>query len=175
MPTSFVWNKPTCEPEMKSKILKMLDDLGIQYRWLEHPAVFTVADSRRHIADKRPIKNLLLQEHKEGRKVLVIMPGEEKLNTKLVANLLGCGKLRFASPDSLRESLGVKPGAVSIFGLLHPGSADVSVVIDEKLLHEEELGFHPNDNTSTIFIPGKDLERIVIATGHVYHVADLLF
>lgn len=153
---------------MKKQISDLLDSQRINYRWLDHPAVFTVAESMKIIEGKKPIKNLLLQEKGNGRKVLVIMAGEDRLDAKVVASKLAMKKLQFANPEVLLATLGVKPGAVSVFGLLSPGSQGIEVVVDEKLLKEPELGFHPNDNTATIFIPGQNLAAIIEATGHKF-------
>jgi Ala-tRNA(Pro) deacylase len=135
--------------------------------------VFTVAESMQHIEGKTPIKNLLLQEKNNGRKILVIMAGDARLDTKLIAAKLETKKLQFAAPETLQQTLGVTPGAVSIFGLLNDGSMGVEVVIDEILLKQEELGFHPNDNTATLFIPGAALKTIVQRTGHKYELLKL--
>lgn len=115
---------------MKKVILELLENLAIPYRWVDHPPVFTVAESIMHIEDKKPIKNLLMQEKNNGRKILVIMFGDQMLDTKALAQQLGTKKLSFADPRVLMDTFGVAPGAVSVFGLLHPGSTDVEVVID---------------------------------------------
>ena len=151
----------------------MLDELAIPYRTVSHPAVFTVAESEQHIKDKRPIKNLLLQEKGDGRKILVIMDGKARLDLKHITQKLETRKLRFASLEVLMQTLGVTPGSVSAFSLMHEGAADVEVVLDESLLAEKELGFHPNENTSTIFIPGDALVAIVTHTGHEPHILSL--
>ncbi|MBI2798272.1 hypothetical protein HYX70_03170 [Candidatus Saccharibacteria bacterium] len=69
---------------MKKEITEFLDP-NIKYRWLDHPAVFTVAESMRHIKDKTPVKNLLLKEKGSDRKLLVIMSGEQRLDMKALA------------------------------------------------------------------------------------------
>jgi Ala-tRNA(Pro) deacylase len=159
--------------EDKQSILELLDELKIPYHWIEHPAVFTVAESSEHLTDKRPIKCLLLQEKGAGRKVLVIMAGEKRLDTKLIARELDTRKLQFADPGVLLSTMGVTPGAVSVFGLIHSDPADLEVVLDMYLLAESELGFHPNDNTATVFIPGGATTQIIEKLGHRYHVMDL--
>lgn len=157
---------------MKQKVLVFLDGVGVKYRVVEHAAVFTVADSAAELGedDKWPIKNLLLVERKGERKFLVVMAGEQRLDTKLLAQKLDAGKLSFASAEVLEQTLGVKPGSVSIFGLLHAGSSNVEVVFDEALLQADELGFHPNDNTATVFMQPTVVERIISSTGHRIHV-----
>ncbi len=146
---------------MKEQIIELLEDLHIDYRWLDHAPVFTVTESLGLIEDKKPIKNLLLKD-KGGRQFLVIMAGNERLNLKLLATQLDARKLQFADSDNLYETLGVQPGAVSVFGLLHPKSVDVKVVLDQAILQDDqEIGFHPNNNTATIFFKTRELKTII--------------
>ncbi|MBI2798273.1 hypothetical protein HYX70_03175 [Candidatus Saccharibacteria bacterium] len=79
----------------------------------------------------------------------------------------------FADEPTLSETLGVTPGAVSVFGLLHDGSDKVEVIIDKSLLAEDELGVHPNENTATIFMSASALEKIIKKTGHKYTLVEL--
>jgi Ala-tRNA(Pro) deacylase len=102
------------------------------------------------------------------------MDGHARLDLKSLAQMLKSRKLTFASPEVMKKTLGVVPGAVSIFGLLHDSSSEVEVVIDEILLAEKELGFHPNKNTSTVFIPGKEIVKIFKHTGHKSHILNLV-
>jgi len=151
---------------MKEHILLFLNELEIQYRWMDHPAVFTVAELKNLPEDINPIKNLLLQEDDGSRKFLVVMDGNERLDLKAIRQKLDSKRLRFASSETLKQTLGVAPGAVSIFGLLHGGSIDVEVIVDEEIIKNgEELGFHPNDNTATIFIPSDKLIPILVKIG----------
>ncbi len=157
----------------QEKITLILDELAIEYRLVNHPAVFTVAESLQHVKDKRPIKNLLLQEKGKGRKFLVIMDGNARLDLKAITQRLETRKLSFADTEVMQQTLGVSPGAVSVFGLVHNGSVGVEVVLDKTLLAEKELGFHPNENTSTVFFSGEALTKIIEHTGHKTHILDL--
>ncbi len=103
----------------------------------------------------------------------MIIDGEEKLDMKALAKKLDVKKLRFASPDVMMEKIGVEPGSVSLFGVLSPNSGDVEVIIDQSLLDESELGFHPNNNTATIFIAGNVVEKILKYVGHRYQIVSL--
>ncbi|HEY5668110.1 MAG TPA: prolyl-tRNA synthetase associated domain-containing protein [Candidatus Saccharimonadales bacterium] len=153
--------------QFETFITDTLRALEVPYRLVKHQAVFTVAESV-GVLDEIPVKNLLLQEEKGTRKVLVIMAGEHRLDTKKLAAELGTKKLRFANAEALLETLGVTPGSVSLFSLFHDGSDSVEVVIDQELAHAEEVGFHPNDNTVTIFIPGASIKTVLDHTGHSY-------
>ena len=137
--------------------LLFLNDNNINYRLIDHPPVYTVAESMEHLPGKFPVKNLLLKEEKGDRCIFVIMKGDERLDTKKLQELTGCKKLQFAKPEVLMKKLSVEPGSASIFSLLHPGSDGVEVVIDERLISQDELGFHPSSNTQTVFIAGQDV------------------
>lgn len=150
-------------------IQKILDGLGIRYKTIDHKPVYTVAESLAEMPDKFPVKNLLLKEEKGDRCVFVIMKGDERLDTKLVASKLGTRKLQFAKPEVLMAKLGVEPGSASLFSLLHEESSDVEVVIDSRLLDQEELGFHPSVNTQTIVISGEDVETFLSSVNREWH------
>ena len=158
---------------MEVEIVKLLTAIAIPYRRVEHPAVFTVEESKLHLEDKTPVKNLLLSEEKGDRLVLVIMSGDERLDTKTLANTLGCKKLQFAKSDVLLETLGVTPGSVSVFSVLNDTANKVEVVIDEKLVGEQEIGFHPNDNTITYFIPGHSIKTVLEIMNHTPRIMPL--
>jgi len=158
---------------MKLGILSTLDELGIEHREEEHEAVFTVAESKKVLSEKVPVKSLLLQERKGEGLVLVVMAGDKRLQAKQVSEALSLRKLEFAKPEVLKDTLGVTPGSVSLFGLLHDGSSGVMVVLDKQLIKEDEIGFHPNDNTSTIFIPGIALTKFIEHAGNKYEIIDL--
>lgn len=153
--------------------MNVLTHLEIPHRHITHEAVFSVEESLDLLVDKTPLKNLFLKEEKADTTFLVVMAGEQKLNTRQLARKIGAKNLRFAGPELLQEKLGVTPGSVSLFSLLHPDSHEVKLIVDEAIIAEPELGFHPNDNTQTIFIPGSAIEQFVKHTGHDYEIMKL--
>ena len=151
-----------------SPVYELLDTLGIAYRVQEHEAVFTVADSCKVLSEKVPVKSLLVREEKGEQVWMVIMRGDVRLDMKLLARELGVKRIVFVRPERVEALVGVKPGSVSLFGLLHDGATRIDVIIDETLMDESELGFHPNDNTATVFITPSDIETILAVTGHIF-------
>jgi Ala-tRNA(Pro) deacylase len=149
-------------------IQKRLLDMGIKSKLITHAPVYTVTESMAHMPDKFPVKNLLLKEEKGERCVFVICKGDERLDTKKVQELAGCKKLQFAKPEILMDRLGVEPGSASLFSLLHAGSGDVEVVIDARLLLQDEVGFHPSKNTETLLIAGRDIETFLTILNRHY-------
>jgi Ala-tRNA(Pro) deacylase len=66
----------------------------------------------------------------------------------------------------MMRHLGLQPGAVSPFGLLHDETREVIVVLDEDLKTAEAVSFHPNVNTATLTITYADLEKFLAWRGN---------
>lgn len=156
--------------DKRTSVYKLLDGLGIAFRVQEHEAVFTVAESSKILSEKVSVKSLLVREEKGEGVWMVIMRGDKRLDMKLLAHELGVKRIVFVKPENVEPLVGVKPGSVSLFGLLHDGAKHIDVVIDEILMSEPKLGFHPNDNTATVFIRPQDMVRIINQTDHTLQV-----
>ncbi len=118
------------------------------------------------LPEKVPVKTLLLTDEKREQVWMVAMRGLNRLDMKRLARELGVKKLQFVKPEQVEALVGVRPGSVSIFGLLHPGAKKLQVLFDETLMQEPELGFHPNDNTATVFLSPADVQKVITATAY---------
>lgn len=152
--------------DKRAAVFALLAKLGISYRLQEHEAVFTVAESSKVLKEKVPVKSLLVRAEKGDSIWMVIMRGDERIDMKMLAGELGVKRLVFVRPDDVEMYVGVKPGSVSLFGLLHDDAHHLEVIVDETLMDEDEIGFHPNDNTATVFIAPAEIKRVLNATGH---------
>lgn len=150
-------------------VADLLSALGIPYARYEHPPVFTVEEADRYWKDipATHCKNLFLRNAKGTRHYLVILEASKTANLKDLAARIGDDRLSFASPDRLQRFLGLTPGSVSPFGLIHPSAKDVLVVLDADLAGAAHLGFHPNDNTVTITLSAADFLRFLDSRGNV--------
>ena len=145
-----------------------LDALGIAYEAYEHPAVFTSEEAAEHWAaiPATRVKNLFLRNKKGDRHYLVILGVEKQADLRALAKVIGDDRLSFGSPDRLMEHLGLTPGSVSPFGLIHEGSQGVRVIVDEDLRSAARLIFHPNINTASVAIGVADFERFLASRGN---------
>jgi hypothetical protein len=102
-------------------VVERLRDLGIAFERHEHPPVATVEQAAEHWAgiDAAHCKNLFLRNQKGDRHYLLILEHSKKADLRAVANQIGDGKLSFGSPERLLKHLGLTPGSVSPFGLIH--------------------------------------------------------
>ena len=149
-------------------VLAKLAELGIAYARHEHPPVATVDEAEQHWSgiDATHCKNLFLRNQKGNRHYLVIIQHSKRADLRAVADQIGDGKLSFASPERLMTYLGVTPGSVSPFGLIHDRQHAVRVVLDRDLKAAERLSFHPNINTVTITVTAADFHRFLDASAN---------
>lgn len=154
--------------DVKRHVRDELERLGITYESYEHPPVFNSEDVEKYWKDipATPVKNLFLRNKKGNREYLVILGVEKRADLRELVKIIGDDRFSFGSPERLMQTLGVTPGSVSPFGLLHEGSGHVRVIIDADLRAAERLIFHPNDNTASLTISFADLERFLQTRGN---------
>ncbi len=155
----------------RENILARLKELSVDYELKEHPAVFTMdeLDSLKLNENNEICKNLFLRDYKGKRHALVILRGDKHADLALIRDEIGSTKLSFASDERLLKYLDVKKGSVSLLGIINDTAGAVEVYLDEDLKKLPRLGFHPNDNTATLFLSFDDAVRYVESTSHEIH------
>jgi len=149
-------------------VVAALRALGIKFERYEHPPLASAADATPYWADidAAHTKNLFLRNQKGTRHYLVVIELMKRADLRAVANQVGDGKLSFGSPEQLMTLLGVTPGSVSPFGLVHDAGHRVRVCIDQDLRTRERISFHPNINTATLVLTFADFERFLASRGN---------
>ena len=111
-----------------------LDELGIDYTEVTHPAVTTMEAAQfvRTLIDGTPIKNLFLTNRK-GNYYLVLMSEDRRADLKALAQIIGTGRLSFANADDLRRVLNLEPGSVTPLALINDADQQVEVLVDTAL------------------------------------------
>ncbi len=154
-------------------VFEALDRLGLAHSTVEHPPTHTVAESRL-IKTEIPgahSKNLFMKD-KPGVLVLISAAHDTVLPLNQLHKRIGTQRLSFTGPDLLWEALGVTPGSVSAFGLLHDAPPRVQFVLDAALLAAGIVNFHPLRNDMTTSIAAADFLTFAKATGHPPEVVD---
>ncbi len=107
-------------PHSPDDLLSRLDALGFETATVEHPPLFTVAQSRdlRGKIEGGHTKNLFLKDKKD-RLWLVVAPEDAEIDMKRLHARLGSARLSFGKPELLVETLGVVPGSVTPFGAIN--------------------------------------------------------
>lgn len=154
-------------PLSPDELFAYLDELGIPHRTVNHPPLFTVEQSKalRGMIPGGHTKNLFLRD-KKANVFLVIADEEAEIDLKTLHHRLGAGRFSFGSAELMRELLGVEPGAVTPFGLVHDTGSRINVVLDKAMMEHDTLNYHPLVNTMTTSIARDDLLKFLLATGH---------
>ena len=152
----------------RQTVVDFLNDLGIDYDILEHPASFD-AESTKYLDENlvsTPSKNLFLVNRQETEFYLLMMPRSKDFRTKYIKQQLGLAHLSFAKEDYMVEKLDVHPGSVSVMCLLYEGASNVHFILDDDVRQQETVRFHVGDNTCSARIKTEDfLTKVLPAMG----------
>lgn len=118
---------------MKQKIFDILDSLEIQYTNYEHQAVFTCNEAKGVDIPGLRVKSLLLRNKKATNFYMVVLPDTKRMDTNIIRAIFDDSKMSFASEERMMEKIGLKPGSVSPFALIHNEEKDIQVVFDDSL------------------------------------------
>ncbi len=165
--------RPT--PLTKQDVLSILEDCGMPYEIVEHPAALTVDDLDGFdlwFADD-VVKNLFLRDDKKRNYFLVSMPDHKRVSLKGIQQALESRKLQFASEKDLYAKLGLYTGAVNPLGALNDAACEVQFVLDEESAEHEFIGCHPCDNTASVRIRTADLLKLLEEHGTPVRIAKL--
>ena len=103
-----------------SNLLSYLKKHEINFVLHEHEAMHTMDDvvELQSVLQGPIPKNLFLKSNKNNF-YLVSMVGSKKLDIKSLKKKLEVSELSFASEEELKNYLNLKPGSVSIFGVIN--------------------------------------------------------
>ena len=107
------------------RVYDLLDSLGIQYKRTDHEPATTMEVCRDidAVLDTLICKNLFLCNRQKTAFYLLMMPGDKPFKTKELSSQINSARLSFADPEYMQEYLDIKPGAVSVMGLLNEGKS----------------------------------------------------
>ena len=154
----------------RERVFALLDKLGIEYEVVDHPPIFTQADSETQRVDIDAVifKNLFLRNKDKSRYYLYSLPLTKRADLVAVAKALGETRLSFGDEDTLQEKLNIQHGAVSFLNVVGAEGTDVTVLIDSTVFDYNRIGVHPNDNTATVILKPQDIEKILQSCGVEY-------
>ena len=170
-------------PKIK-EVLDWLESHGISYEIHYHPPLPTIEEALEYWKDidSTHCKNLFFRNHKGNRHYLVSFECHKDLDIHSLEHSLRQGKLSFASAERMDRCLGVSPGSVCAFGLIHDiGIADtadpkelfdnghrVKYFLDSELRMAERVSFHPCDNTASVVLTNEMFLRFLSIWGGEY-------
>ena len=161
-------------PTSPEILLERLAQLGISYDLYHHPAVFTVAESGK-ITEDIPgthCRNMFLCDKKKNM-FLMTLANETQVDLKKIEPLIGSARLSFGSAERLWAYLGVRPGSVCPFAIINDTEGRVPLILDQWMMAQDRIHFHPLLNTMTVGIRPQDLLRFAASLDHPVMVCDL--
>ena len=149
-------------------IFAFLAEHGVEYVRHDHPPVFTCEEERAHVPESGAArtKNLFLRDRRGRRHLLLVTLCAKTVSIAAFAETAGADRLSFASPERLKQRLGVDPGAVTVLGVANDPGHAVEVFIDSDVWAAPSLHAHPLRNDATLVLRHDDLVRFLGATGH---------
>lgn len=150
------------------RVYDFLDSLGIEYFRTDHEEANTmeVCNEIDKVLGTLICKNLFLCNRQKTDFYLLMMPGDKPFKTKDITKQLGCSRLSFADSEAMLEYLDIKPGAVSIMGLINDKDNKVRLVIDRAVVEEDTIGCHPCVSTSSLKIKTDDILNVYLPAVH---------
>lgn len=159
----------------RQQLVGLLDSLAIRVELMPYPAHSTVEEGRALRGDMPGTftKNLLLKD-KKGRLFLIVAEEMRSIDLRtLHTKIEASGRLGFASTDAVRSTLGVEPGTLTPLALSYDRARATTVILDAKIMNDQQLNFHPLVNTESVGLSPQELMKFIAATGHRYIIASL--
>ena len=162
--------------EKEIRVYDLLDSLGIEYQRTDHEEANTMEACNEidKILDVLICKNLFLCNRTKTEFYLLMMPGDKPFKTKDITKQINCSRLSFADSEYMEKFLNIKPGAVSIMGLMNDKDNRIQLLIDKPVAESEMLGCHPCVSTSSLKMKTDDvLNKFLPAVNHKPIIVDL--
>ena len=145
-------------------LYSILDYLNISYQITQHKPLFTVTESQ-HLRGELQgahVKNLFLRDKKKTHYWLITLLEDRQIDLKKLRHVINApSNLSFGPEDKLYELLGVKPGAVTIFGLMNDYNNIIIPYLDKGIFDYHLFNAHPLRNDRTTTIATHDIEKFI--------------
>ena len=143
--------------KLDDKIRAMLDEQKISYEVIEHEPVYTnpaMAEAL-NVSEAETVKSLVLKT-KEGRMIVLVLPGNKKVDWKQAAAGAKTKKVSFAKPEEVSPAVGCEVGCVPPFGHL----TSLPIYMDPDLIKKNFVYFNPGVHDKSFKIKAWDLKKL---------------
>jgi len=142
---------------LEEKIINMLKENKIPYEIFEHEPVYTnpaMAEAL-GVRESETVKSLVLMT-KEKEMVVLVLPGNKRVDWKKAASGVGTKKVSFAKPEQVSEKVGCEVGCVPPFGQITP----LPIYMDTELTKKDYVYFNPGVHHKSFKIKAWDLKKL---------------
>jgi Ala-tRNA(Pro) deacylase len=142
---------------VETNIVSLLEKNKIPYEVIEHEPVYTnpaMAEAL-GVNEADTVKSLVLLT-KEKQMVVLVLPGDKKVDWKKAAVGIGTKKVSFAKPEAVLEKVGCEVGCVPPFGQL----TALPIFMDMELTRKNVVYFNPGKHDKSFKIKAWDLKKV---------------
>jgi len=141
----------------EEKIIGILKENRIAYEVFEHEPVYTnpTMAAALNVSEAETVKSLVLIT-KEKAMVVLVLPGDKKVDWKRAAAGIGTKKVGFAKPEEVLDKVGCEVGCVPPFGQL----AELPIYMDADITKKEYVYFNPGVHHKSYKIKSWDLKKL---------------
>ena len=142
------------------EVVNFLNGANVPYRVLDHEPVFTSEQAAKIRGTEASQGAKALIVYADGRPIMLVLPGNRKVDFKKFKLGFMFRDLRMATPEEVEKLAGVKIGAVHPLGNL----AKMSLYVDSQLGKSDEIAFNAGLHEKSIIMKYKDYERLCSPT-----------
>lgn len=138
-------------------IITLLDKSHVEYETIQHEPVYTSeqAAAVRGLSMQQGAKSLLFKT-KVGF-VLVVVPGDKRIDSKRLKLALGIKEARFASPEEVQEQMGCEVGSCYPFGNI----VGLRTLVDKTMGQNKNISCNPGRHDISLKFSYADYEKLV--------------
>lgn len=142
---------------LEERIRRKMEEEKILIESIEHEPVYTnpAMALALGVKESQTVKSLVLKT-KEGKFAVLVLPGDKKMDWKLLASQLNTKKVEFAKPEEVLQLVGCEVGCVPPFGHM----IELPIYMDRDLLKKEMVYFNPGVHHKSFKVKAWDLRRL---------------
>ncbi|MCX5825450.1 MAG: YbaK/EbsC family protein [Deltaproteobacteria bacterium] len=135
----------------------MMEEKKIPIECTEHEPVYTnpAMAQALGVKESQTVKSLVLKT-KEAKFTVFVLPGDKRVEWKLIASQINTKKVEFAQPEEVLELVGCEVGCVPPFGHI----TELPIYMDKELLKKDIVYFNPGVHDKSFMVKSWDLRRL---------------
>ncbi len=138
------------------RLLELLERHRTAFTVARHAPVFTSEEAAQVRGTSLASGAKALVCKADDRFVMLVMPADRRLDSKLARKALGVKSLRFAAREEVLELTGLTPGSIPPFGQLFT----LSTYCDLALAEQTQINFNAGDHAVSVSLPYAEYVRI---------------
>ncbi len=141
---------------VRERLSHWLTSQNVPFAMIHHAPVYTSEEAARVRGTPLGSGAKALMVKAGEAFLLLVLPADRKLDSKMVQAGLGVKSLRFATKEELLQRTGLEPGAVPPFGSLF----ELPTVLDPDLAAYSQINFNAGDHRCSISMAYDDYLRV---------------